>query len=179
MSRFVFDDIGVRVIEHKEFKDSRGCFSELFRENDFLDNLGKRFVQLNYSRSNKGVFRGLHYQKSPYETGKLIKCLNGGIYDVALNMDKNSKNYGLTVETALSSEENKLIYVPETYAHGILALEDNTVIAYLTTEYHKDNLGVCISYRGLDIRFPIDIANVSEKDANSQSFFEYTEREND
>lgn len=166
----------VCLIEHKVYNDSRGCFSEVFRESEIFGDLSKRFVQMNFSRSKKGVFRGLHYQRFPYQTSKLVKCLNGKIFDVSLDLRKDSETYGKCFCYTLDQNQNSVLYVPETFAHGILALEDNTIIAYMVSEYHRESMGVAISYKDFGINFPIEVTNVSEKDRNSLSFEQYREK---
>lgn len=125
----------VLLIEHKEFTDDRGAFSETFRANAFTGIGLQDFVQDNQSRSAKGVVRGLHFQNNPHAIGKLVRCISGSIFDVAVDLRQSSPTYGKWVGATLSESDSLMFYVPEGFAHGFMALDDNTIVAYKQTGY--------------------------------------------
>jgi dTDP-4-dehydrorhamnose 3,5-epimerase len=132
----------IKIIEQNVFNDERGFFFESFNLRNFNSLMRKNydFVQDNISFSKKGTLRGLHAQSAPFSQGKLIKVLNGGIFDVAVDIRPNSHSFGKYVSVLLTSKNFRQLWVPEGFAHGFLALEENTLIEYKTTNYYsKDN----------------------------------------
>ena len=129
----------VKLIEPDVFEDGRGFFYESFNQKKFNECVGKEiyFVQDNHSKSKKGVLRGMHFQKKPYAQGKLIRVIKGEIYDVALDLRKNSNSYGQWVSEVLSAENKKQLWIPEDFAHGFLAISDEVEIVYKTTNYYS------------------------------------------
>ena len=135
--------MGPLVITPDKFIDSRGCFFESWNKNKFDETLKKssnikediNFVQDNQSYSKKGVIRGLHYQLEPYAQGKLVSCIEGEIFDVLVDIRKNSNTFGLWAGLKINSENNKQIWIPRGFAHGFLALMNNTKVLYKTTNY--------------------------------------------
>lgn len=125
----------VLLIEHREFADERGAFSETFRANAFAEIGLPAFVQDNQSRSAKGVVRGLHFQNNPHAIGKLVRCVAGSIFDVAVDLRRSSPTYGQWTSIVLKGDDTQMFYVPEGFAHGFMALEDNTLVAYKQTGY--------------------------------------------
>ena len=158
------------IVNIKPFSDIRGEFSRLFCEKGFKEiGLNKKIVNVNYSKTlNKGDVRGMHYQESPYSETKIIKCINGIIYDVAIDMRENSKTYLHYFGIELSEDNNKMLYVPEGFAHGYQALTDNAEIVYFNTQFYSPNheKGVNILDPMIDIKWPISIGNQSDKDKN-------------
>ena len=120
---------GIVVIEPTVLSDKRGYFLESFNKNEFEKAIGKvSFVQDNESRSSKGVLRGLHYQKPPFAQAKLVRCIEGEILDIAVDIRKDSPTYGLYHSDVLSSENKKQLWIPAGFAHGFMTLSDLSLI---------------------------------------------------
>jgi dTDP-4-dehydrorhamnose 3,5-epimerase len=156
---------GVMLIEPVVFEDARGWFMESFNERNFhaaLTSLNlpvpSTFVQDNHSCSQKGVLRGLHYQLPPYAQGKLVRVVQGSIYDVAVDIRSGSETLGQHVAVKLSSENKHMLWVPEGFAHGFLALEPNTHLLYKTTNFYCKAAERSLRWndRDLDIKWPLD-----------------------
>jgi dTDP-4-dehydrorhamnose 3,5-epimerase len=136
----------VVLIDHEVFADERGWFLESFNEPRFhralqaLDlPVPRPFVQDNHSCSKAGVLRGLHYQVAPHAQGKLVRVVRGSVFDVAVDLRPNSATFGQHVAFELSASDRRSAWIPEGFAHGFLALEDNTEFLYKTTDvYAKD-----------------------------------------
>ena len=165
------------LIDLKYIKDDRGLFYESYKKS-FLESFGivKEFVQDNYSISKKNTLRGLHYQwDKPMD--KLIRVSHGAIQDILVNIKKDSQEYGKIYYYNLSADEPKLLYAPSGYAHGFVALVNNTHVAYkCTNEYNKEGeSGINPLDSNLNVQWNIDLKNaiISEKDKNLQSFFSY------
>ena len=170
----------VKIIEPKVFEDDRGWFFEAFNQKIFNQNLDSsvHFVQDNHSRSEKGVLRGLHYQKSPYEQGKLVRVISGEIFDVAVDLRPHSKTFGYWVGEHLSADNKKQLWIPAGFAHGFYTLTDNTEVLYKTTNfYHKDS-EVSIKWNDaeLNITWPLtEQPKLSKKDGESIPFIKFKE----
>lgn len=135
------------------------------------------FVQDNHSCSQKGVLRGLHFQREPYAQGKLVRVVQGRAWDVAVDIRPESETYGEWVGVELSAENKTMFWIPEGFAHGFLAIEDNTQFLYKTTNYYnKESEGAIIwSDTTLKIDWPlnkVDKVILSDKDTNSMKFEE-------
>ena len=159
---------GLYVIEPKVFPDARGYFMETYNQNDFKESgLDMVFVQDNESKSSKGVLRGLHFQKE-HPQGKLVRVLSGEVYDVAVDLRKNSKTFGKHFGVLLSSENKKQFYIPEGFAHGFLVLSDEAVFAYKCTDFYhpNDEGGIIYNDPDIGINWPIEGMELimSEKD---------------
>ncbi|WP_310599630.1 dTDP-4-dehydrorhamnose 3,5-epimerase [Desulfobulbus sp.] len=128
----------VLIIEPKIFADERGFFYESFNEHRFLQATGLdvRFVQDNHSRSVKGVLRGLHYQLPPAAQGKLVRCVTGEVFDVAVDIRQSSPTFGQWVGEYLSAENKRQLWIPPGFAHGFLAISEIAEFFYKTTEYY-------------------------------------------
>lgn len=151
----------------KVFGDQRGFFLETFNESRYNKVLNKiHFVQDNFSSSNEGVLRGLHFQNPPYSQGKLVQVITGSALDVAVDLRKESETYGHHVKVLLSAEKRNQFWIPEGFAHGFLALEDNTIFAYKCTDYYNPQSEVTILWndRNLQIDWQIDNPIISPKD---------------
>lgn len=149
---------GLCVIEPTVFKDDRGYFVETYNQNDFRDaGLDMVFVQDNQSMSVKGVLRGLHYQKE-FPQGKLVRCVRGGVFDVAVDLRAGSKTYGLWFGVELTAENKKQFYIPEGFAHGFLVLTDEAEFAYKCTDFYHpgDEGGLLWSDSEIGIDWPIE-----------------------
>ena len=161
----------VVLIKPRVFSDERGFFMETYKKSDFEKaGIETNFVQDNHSKSVKGVLRGLHFQKEPKAQGKLVRCLKGKIFDVAVDMRKNSPTFGKWVGYELSEENKYMLWIPEGFAHGFLTLEDNTEIFYKVSnsEYSPEHdAGIIWNDEDINIKWPIEnIENLilSEKD---------------
>lgn len=170
----------VKVIEPNVFEDGRGWFFEAFNQKIFNQNLGLsvRFVQDNHSRSEKGVLRGLHYQKPPYEQGKLVRVISGEIFDVAVDLRLHSNTFGHWVGEHLSADNKKQLWIPAGFAHGFYTLTDNTEVLYKATNfYHKDSeVSIKWDDAELNIVWPLtEQPNLSKKDEGSTSFVKFKE----
>ena len=165
---------GLLILEPRVFGDDRGWFMESFNKKAFEQILKERnlpipqFVQDNHSCSQKNTLRGLHFQKAPYGQGKLVRVVQGKAWDVAVDIRPKSKTYGQWVGVELSGENSKQFWIPEGFAHGFVALEDNTQFLYKTTNYYnKESEGAIIwNDPDLKIEWPVDEdqVNLSEKD---------------
>jgi dTDP-4-dehydrorhamnose 3,5-epimerase len=121
----------VILIKPKVFEDERGFFVEGYKKSDFVSNgIDVEFNQDNHSKSTKGVLRGLHYQKYPKAQAKLVRCINGEIFDVAVDIRKNSPTFGKWVGFKLSAENKFMLYIPEGFAHGFVVLSDTAELLY-------------------------------------------------
>lgn len=132
---------GVKIVEPRVFSDSRGFFYESFNQDAFEAGVGRavRFVQDNHSRSSKGVLRGLHYQLPPHPQGKLVRCVAGEVFDVAVDIRASSLTFGKWTGVVLSGENKRQLWIPEGFAHAFLVLSESAEFLYKTTDYwHKD-----------------------------------------
>ena len=158
----------VYLIEPQVFGDERGFFFESFNHAKFEQAIGRRvqFVQDNHSKSSKGVLRGLHYQ-TEHAQGKLVRVTQGEVFDVAVDIRKDSPTYGRWVGQILSAENKKQLWVPEGLAHGFLVLSDTAEFLYKTTDYYAPAFEQCIAWDDptLAIQWPLDGApKLSPKD---------------
>ncbi|BET98609.1 dTDP-4-dehydrorhamnose 3,5-epimerase [Xenorhabdus taiwanensis] len=130
---------GVLIFEPRVFKDERGYFYESFNHAKFEESVGHKvtFVQDNQSKSQKGVVRGLHFQAAPSEQGKLVRCIAGEVYDVAVDIREGSPTFGQWVGLHLSAENCKQLWIPKGFAHGFATLSDSTIFCYKTTNYYN------------------------------------------
>ena len=137
--KFISTDIeGVILIEPKVFEDSRGVFFECYQKDLFSkQGINRDFVQDNHSRSQKGALRGLHYQAHPKAQAKLVRVIKGSVFDVAVDLRKESKTFGKHMAVTLSAENKKMLYVPEGFAHGFCVLEEGTEFVYKVSEYYS------------------------------------------
>ena len=142
MSKFNFIDTeieGVKIIEPTVFGDARGYFMETYSKRDFAEGgIDVDFVQDNESRSRKGVLRGLHFQKQNPQ-GKLVRVIEGEVFDVAVDLRKNSKTFGKWVGVTLSAENKKQFYIPEGFAHGFVVLSETAAFVYKCTRFYAPN----------------------------------------
>lgn len=164
---------GLLIIQPKVFGDNRGCFFESFSQQLFEQNgVIANFVQDNQSISKKGVVRGLHLQAPPYAQAKLVRVVHGAAQDVAVDIRKNSPTYGQYVSVRLDTIQNNMFWIPRGFAHGFVALEDDTVFVYKTDNYYNKASEMAIRWDDptLNIDWNIKQAIVSEKD-NENPFF--------
>jgi dTDP-4-dehydrorhamnose 3,5-epimerase len=138
----------VLLIEPHVFEDARGFFFESFNLNEFKKTTGLdvNFVQDNHSKSAKGILRGLHYQLPPYAQGKLVRVIQGEVFDVAVDIRKSSPTFGKYVSEILSSDNKKQLYIPEGFAHGFLTLSESAEFLYKVTNYYHSQYERSIIY---------------------------------
>ena len=168
----------VYIIEPSVFGDDRGYFLESFNLDKFEENVCPiKFVQDNESKSSKGVLRGLHFQKPPFAQAKLVRCIEGKVLDVVVDIRKNSKTYGQHVAVELSGENKKQVFIPKGFAHGFVVLSDSAVFAYkVDNSYAPDfDAGIRWNDKELNIQWGIKDGEVmvSEKDAELPFFLEF------
>lgn len=156
------------LVEPQSFPDERGFFLESYKESEFTSNGIKTiFVQDNLSHSVKGVLRGLHYQKNPKAQAKLVIALRGEIFDVAVDIRKNSPTYGKWVGEILSESNHNSLYIPEGFAHGFCILSEEADVLYkVSQEYSpEDEKGIIWNDTEINITWPIDKPIIQEKDS--------------
>ena len=165
----------VIIFEPKVFGDERGFFLESFNQKLFEEATGlkREFVQDNHSKSSKGVLRGLHYQLPPMAQGKLVRVVQGEVFDVAVDIRKASPTFGKWVGVHLSAENKRQLWIPEGFAHGFLTLSDTAEFLYKTTNYYspKDEGAIVWNDADLAISWP-DVGEVlvSGKDQIAPAF---------
>ena len=169
---------GLIIIEPRVFGDERGYFLESYNEKEFEKAIWKvSFVQDNESKSSKGVLRGLHFQKPPFAQAKLVRCIEGKVLDVAVDIRKNSKTYGQHVAVELSGENKKQVFIPKGFAHGFVVLSDSATFAYkVDNTYAPDHdAGIIWKDKELNIQWGLEDSEVmlSEKDAELPLFSKF------
>lgn len=168
---------GLLIIQPRVFPDERGYFFESFNAKTLKNKgLDVSFVQDNISMSQKGVLRGIHFQKPPYAQGKLVQVLRGAVLDVAVDLRKNSPTYGEHYAHILSEENKTQLFVPEGFGHGFVTLEDNTLFSYKCTNfYNKESEGSILwNDKNLGIDWQIKDPIISEKDKIAKPFLNFT-----
>lgn len=173
---------GLYIIEPTVFGDERGFFVESYNKNDFIElGISDEFVQDNHSKSKKGVLRGLHFQ-TKFSQGKLVRVIKGSVYDVAVDLRKDSKTFGKHFGLELSAENKRMFFIPKDFAHGFLTLEDDTEFTYKCTDfYHPEyDSGIMWNDKDINIDWNFEKYNLkekdivlSEKDKKHQSLKEY------
>ena len=167
----VFD--GPLILEPSIFKDSRGLFFEswnMYNFNEIIPHKTK-FVQDNQSISRKGVLRGMHYQLPPMDQGKLVRCVNGAVFDVIVDIRKESNTYAHWAGINLDSVNHNQLWIPPGFAHGFLALEDNTIFEYKVTNYWSKKYERSLIWNDstISIDWPdFDRISISQKDSKSK-----------
>ena len=182
MAAFQFIETPIKdllLIETEVFADSRGCFEETFRKDIFAHvGICVDFVQDNQSFSIRHVLRGLHFQRRKPQ-GKLVRTIVGEIFDVSVDLRKESMAYGHWYGIRLSRENHRQLYVPPGFAHGFLTLSQEAIILYSCTDYYdgQDQDGICWNDPTLDIKWPLrgTAPILSDKDTNNQTFEAYNQ----
>ena len=157
---------GLLIIEPKVFGDHRGFFKETFQIERYQEaGIDLSFVQDNHSRSQRGVLRGLHWQKTRPQ-GKLVSCSLGAVFDVAVDVDQNSPTFGTYVGVELSAENHRQLWIPPGYAHGFCVLSETADFQYKCTDLYipEDEGGLIWNDPELGIQWPIESPSLSEKD---------------
>lgn len=158
---------GLLVVEGRSFPDERGFFMESFRASDAAAAGLPPLVQDNLSRSKKGVLRGLHYQIHPKPIGKLVRCVRGRIFDVAVDIRKSSPTYGKWASIELSDEGNKMFWIPPGFAHGFYTLSDSADVMYKVSDYWSPEVdrGILWNDPAIGVKWPAQDPVVTPKDA--------------
>ena len=172
----------VVIIEPRVFEDDRGWFMESFNEQRFHEGLRalgltppRPFVQDNHSCSHKGVLRGLHFQRAPWQQGKLVRVVRGAAFDVAVDIRPGSPTFGQWASVELSAENRRMFWIPEGFAHGFLALEEDTHFLYKTTDYYARDAEGAIRWDDpeIGIQWPeVGELIIGEKDRQAGSLAE-------
>lgn len=168
---------GLLILEPRVFNDDRGLFFESFNEKIFEEAAGDiKFVQDNQSVSKKGVLRGLHFQNPPHAQGKLVRVAKGSVIDVAVDIRKDSPTYGEHVAVELTAGNNKQFWIPPGFAHGFVALEDDTIFCYKCTDYYAPECEGSLLWNDEDLKIDwgIDSPLVSDKDEVATKFANFT-----
>lgn len=160
---------GLILISPKVFPDNRGFFYESFSEARYEEILNVSFVQDNLSFSKYGVIRGLHFQKEPYAQDKLVRCVKGKIYDIAVDIRVDSPSFGQYIGIELSDLNHLQFFIPKGFAHGFSVLSEEAIVEYKCSEYYNPTHDSGIYYNdpvlAIDWKIPINEHIVSEKDA--------------
>ena len=167
---------GLLILHPNVFGDDRGWFMESFNQQRFEAALKElslpipTFVQDNHSLSQKGVLRGLHFQREPYAQGKLVRVVQGKVWDVAVDIRPESKTYGQWVGVELSAENKTMFWIPEGFAHGFQSLTNNTEIIYFVTNYYskEHDSGLNPFDSKININWAMKCTDISEKDKNAK-----------
>ena len=156
----------VYIIKPKVFEDCRGFFYESWNQILFSKAVGEnvKFMQDNHSSSNTGVLRGLHYQIDPKPQGKLVRCISGSVFDVAVDIRKSSSTFGEWTSIVLNNKNKFMIWIPVGFAHGFLSLEENSEVIYKVTELWSEEQDRSIKWndKRINIRWPLKDINCSE-----------------
>ncbi len=161
------------VVEPQVFKDKRGYFFEAHNQKKLKDaGLDLTFVQDNESKSQKGVLRGLHFQKPPYAQGKMVRVIKGKVLDVAVDIRKGSPTYGKYHAVEISEKNKRMFWIPPGFAHGFATLEDETIFFYKCTNYYNRESEGSILWNDPDLNIDWQVENpvLSEKDISSPRF---------
>lgn len=167
----------LKIIEPAVFGDERGFFFESFNTKKFEDAIGYSvdFVQDNHSKSSKGVLRGLHYQLAPHGQGKLVRCVAGEVFDVAVDIRKSSPTFGQWVGVYLSAENKRQFWIPVGFAHGFVTLSETAEFLYKATNYYspESERGILWNDEKIGIEWPISVEPIlSVKDKNAKMLLE-------
>ena len=164
---------GLKIIEPKVIKDERGVFFESYNQAQLIkEGIADNFLQDNQSVSNKGVLRGLHFQRGNYAQAKLVRVIKGSVLDIAVDLRKDSETFGKHFSIELNDRNNLMFYIPVGFAHGFIALEDNTIFVYKCSAfYNKESEGGIIwNDPTLAINWGAILPIISEKDALLPTF---------
>ena len=164
---------GLKVILPKVFEDNRGCFFESYSERDFKNQgIDSKFVQDNISISHKNVLRGMHFQLGKFAQAKLVRVVKGSVYDVVVDLRKNSSTFGKWFGIELNETNKAMLYVPIGFAHGFLSLADNTMFTYKCSAFYnkESESGLLWNDKTIGIDWNIELPIVAEKDLTLPTF---------
>lgn len=170
---------GLKIIQPTVFNDARGYFYEPYNRKTYAEaGIAEEFVQDNQSFSQKGVIRGLHFQNPPHAQAKLLRILQGSIWDVVVDIRTSSPTYGKYFGIELSAENKTIFYVPRGFAHGFLTLEDNTLLLYKCSDFYNKASEESLIWNDPDVSIPWNISNpiLSEKDLKGKTLKELKSR---
>lgn len=172
------DIVGLLIIEPTVYKDKRGYFFESYNKGAYLkDGLEHTFIQDNQSKSSYGVIRGLHFQSQPYTQTKLVRVLEGAIYDVAVDLRQGSDSYGKWFGLEISADNNLQLLIPKGFGHGFSVLSETATVFYKCDELYHPEAEMGIRYNdedlSIDWKIPADKVSVSQKDMILPSFKSY------
>lgn len=164
----------VKILKPRIFEDARGYFFESFSEREFCENVADvHFVQDNQSKSSYGVIRGLHFQAPPHAQAKLVRCVEGKVLDVAVDIRVGSPTYGQYVAVELSAENQLQLFIPHGFAHGFSVLSETAVFQYKCDNYYcpesEGGLNLFDPRIGIDWRVPSDKSIISDKDSHREN----------
>ena len=172
--KFIPQEIAdVIIIEPTLLEDSRGYFTETFRQDLFNQFIGYSvdFIQENESKSNKGVLRGLHYQLAPFSQAKLVRVLEGSVLDVVVDIRRSSNTFGQHLSLELTAENKHQLFVPQGFAHGFIVLSSSATFSYKVDNYyspeHERGIAFDDEDLGIDWRLPKELIQLSNKDKNN------------
>ena len=172
--KFIPQEIAdVIIIEPTLLEDSRGYFTETFRQDLFNQFIGYSvdFIQENESKSNKGVLRGLHYQLAPFSQAKLVRVLEGSVLDVVVDIRRSSNTFGQHLSLELTAENKHQLFVPRGFAHGFIVLSSSATFSYKVDNYYSPEHERSIAFDdkdlGIDWRLPKELIQLSNKDKNN------------
>jgi dTDP-4-dehydrorhamnose 3,5-epimerase len=161
---------GTFIIDLSLFKDGRGWFARTYCKNEFKQiGFSKEWLQLNHSFTfHKGSVRGMHYQLFPHQEIKLVRCIAGSIYDIIIDLRKESSTFLKWFGIELSAANKKMLYIPEGFAHGFQTLTDNCELIYHHSEFYAPSAEAGVRYNDsmIKINWPLAISEISERDAN-------------
>jgi dTDP-4-dehydrorhamnose 3,5-epimerase len=167
---------GAMIIDLEKHVDHRGYFARAWCKEEFEEHgLNNSMVQCNLSKSfKKGTLRGMHYQIEPHQEDKLIRCIEGTIYDVIIDLRKDSESYLNWFGIELSKENSRMLYAPKGTAHGFQTLEDNSTVFYMVTEFYNPQAerGLRWDDPAFGIDWPLEVAEISERDTKHPDFDE-------
>ena len=163
------------VLSPTIFTDDRGYFLESYNKKNLAKFLDIDFVQDNESCSQKGVLRGLHFQKPPFSQAKLVRVIRGSVLDVVVDLRKDSTTFGNYFKHILTAKNKKQVFIPEGFAHGFLVLENDTIFSYKCSNYYNKESEVSLLWNDATINIDWEIKNpiISEKDKNAQAFVDF------
>lgn len=167
----------VFIIEPSIFGDDRGYFLESFNLNHFQENIHPvKFVQDNESKSSMGVIRGLHFQKPPFDQAKLVRCIEGRVVDVAVDIRKGSPTYGKHIAVELTGENKRQLFVPRGFAHGFSVLSETAIFTYKVDNYYAPEFDAGIRWNDKELNIKWEVENsdvkISAKDASLPFFLD-------
>ena len=175
---------GVKILKPQRFSDDRGHLTVSYNKNILFDLLGVKFVQDKWTKSDKGVLRGIHFQRKRPQ-GKLISVLNGKVLDVIVDLRRSSSTFGQYISLILKEDEPKILYIPKGLGHAFLSLKNNSIFFYKTTDYFFPEYDHGIKWNDNELKinwqfdeFGIKSPIVSNRDKNLSTFKEYRSREN-
>jgi len=170
---------GVVVCEPRVFEDARGYFFESYSKHEFDKAIGRPidFVQDNQSRSVRGVMRGLHFQKPPMSQAKLVRCVEGRVLDVAVDIRRGSPTFGRHIAVELSADNRRQLFIPRGFAHGFAVLSDVAIFQYKCDNYYapqaEGGISILDHSLGIDWQIPTSEVIISEKDTHHPLFKDF------